>query len=59
MEYRLYTLNKRGQIVASPYTIQAETDEDAIAQARRYGRGFDLELRQDARVVTTLRAGTL
>ncbi len=58
-QYRLYPLNKRSRIIGSPYIIQAETDEDAIAEAKRFPRGFDLELREDARVTTTLKAGTL
>ena len=59
MDYRLYRLNKQKQAVGPAYVIEAETDEDAIAEAKRFQRGFDRELRQDSRIVTTLRAGTL
>jgi hypothetical protein len=55
MEYRLYTLNKRSQILGSAYIIQAQTDEDAIAKARRLQSSLDIELWQDARIVIKLR----
>ena len=58
-QYRLYSLNRHSPFVGPPYIIQAETDEDAIAEAMKFPRRFDLELREDSRVVTTLRAGTL
>jgi hypothetical protein len=47
MEYRLYTLNKRSQIVGSACLIQAETDEDAIAKAKRLQTSLDIELWQE------------
>jgi hypothetical protein len=60
-QYRLYTLNERSQIVGPPRTIQADTDEDAIAIAKqlRLQHGLDMELREDARIVTPLKAGTI
>jgi hypothetical protein len=47
-------------MVGPAYIIHAETDEeDAISKAKRFQRGFDRELRQDSRIVATLKAGTL
>ena len=31
--YRLYTLNKRSQVVGPAYILQAETDDDAVSQS--------------------------
>jgi hypothetical protein len=60
MEYRIYTLNQQSQPVGPAHIIKAETDEDAIAEAKkRFQGGRHLELRQDARIVITLRAGTV
>jgi hypothetical protein len=56
-QYRLYALNKHGRIVGPANIIQADTDEDAIAEAKRLQTSLDVELREDARFVTTLRAG--
>ncbi len=60
MEYRVYTLNQQSQPVGPAHIIKAETDEDAIREAKkRFRTGLDLEVRQDSRIVITLKAGTV
>ena len=56
--YRLYTLNKQGQIFGPADLIEADTDESAIEKAKRLRGSLDQELWQDDRIVTTLKSGT-
>ena len=56
--YRLYTLNKQGQIFGPADLIEADTDESAIEKAKRLRSSLDQELWQDDRIVSTLKVGT-
>jgi hypothetical protein len=35
-QYRLYTLNKRGRLFGPAHVIEAATDDEAAAQAKRF-----------------------
>lgn len=56
--YRLYTLNKQGQIFGPADLIEADTDESAIEKARRLRNNLDQELWQDNRMVIALKTAT-
>jgi hypothetical protein len=56
--YRLYTLNKQGQIFGPADLIEADTDESAIEKAKRLRNNLDQELWQDNRMVTALKSAT-
>ena len=56
--YRLYTLNKQGQIFGPADLIEADTDESAIRKAKRLRSSLDQELWQDDRIVIRLKTGT-
>jgi hypothetical protein len=53
-EYRIYTLLRANEIAGPPTELQCASDQEAIAEAKKLLDGFDLEIWQDARVVTRL-----
>ena len=55
-EYRLYTL-LRGDKIAGPATkVECSSDEEAISQAKKFINGLDIEVWQDARLITRLQS---
>ena len=55
-EYRLYTL-LRGDKIAGPATqVECSSDEEAISQAEKFINGLDIEVWQDARLITQLQS---
>ena len=55
-QYRLYTLNKRGRLFGPAHIIEAATDDEAAAQAKRFQNSLDQELWHCDRLVLTLKA---
>ena len=55
--YRLYTLTKNGRIFGAADIIDADTDEDAVAMAKRLQNSLDVELWLEGRMVTRLSSG--
>ncbi len=55
-EYRIYTLVGGNHIAGPPRTVTCDTDQEAIAQAKTYLDGSDIEVWQAARIVTRLRS---
>jgi hypothetical protein len=54
MFYRLYTRQTDGHISTPASIIEADTDDAAIAEAKRYVDGHDLELWHEKRLVARL-----
>jgi hypothetical protein len=54
--YRLYSLNAGGKISHAAQLIVADSDEEAIEQARSKRQGFKCELWEQKRFVATITA---
>ena len=52
--YRIYTLKKGGHIALPPKDIHADTDEQAIQEARKFLDGHDIEVWQGSRRLVAL-----
>ena len=52
--YRAYPLSPQGKIAQPAYIIEAENDADAVATARHYVDGHDIEVWHGNKLLTTL-----
>jgi hypothetical protein len=53
-EYRLYTVEHGNQFSGPPVVLQCDSDQDAIAEARKLLDGLDIEVWRDTRMVIRL-----
>jgi hypothetical protein len=49
--YRLYTLDRRGKVLASPRIVECKDDEEALEVARQHVDGHDIEIWRDSKRV--------
>lgn len=52
--YRAYKLDKQDQPHGAPCIVEAQTDEDAIAQAKQLLNGQPIQLWRADRIIATL-----
>jgi alkanesulfonate monooxygenase SsuD/methylene tetrahydromethanopterin reductase-like flavin-dependent oxidoreductase (luciferase family) len=56
MHYRANHVDEHGRFHQMPHVLSAETDQEAVAQAKQLINGYDVELWQGERLVTKLKA---
>lgn len=52
--YRVFQISPMGKINGPPHTIEADSDSDALRQARQLVDGHAVELWQRSRLVATI-----
>jgi hypothetical protein len=60
-QYRAYPVNAdprvgKPRIAAPPHIVECDTDQQAIAQARQFVNGCDIEIGEGARFVMALKS---